>query len=409
MPVKINGKFLYVFAFFLFIISACYGLLMRWNSVFPIPSFSYENILQGHSHVAFLGWGYIATIMVIIKLFVPQLKSQNKMYGWSLFVILITVSLMLISFPIEGYKAYSITLLSVFGIATYVLSYRILKDMEGNSTTTKLIKWGIYYYLLSSLATWFVAGVVVSQGKTNLYYNSIYFYLHFLYNGFFVFALFGIFFKILERNAIEYSQNIQKKFFRYLNVACIPAFVLSVLWTGPSINYNIIGFIAAFLQLISLIYLIVLLRNKNGTLNKAFLPGVLMNFALIAYAIKVVLQLLSALPYFVEMTLALKPFLIIGYLHLFTLAYLSVILLFIYYKLQLFAFVNKLSKSGVILFLLGVLGTELVLFLQGFLIIVKIQPLAHYNQMLLVFSVAIVLGLLQIFVQQIYSTIKGSG
>ena len=408
MPVNINGKFLYLFAFFLFIISACYGLLMRWNFVFPIQSFPYQNIMQCHSHVAFLGWGYIATITVIIKLFVPKLKSQAKIYARSLFIVLLTVSLMLISFPLGGYKIFSITLLSIFGIATYVLSYRILRDIEGNGITIRLIKYGIYYYLLSSLATWFIAGVLVSQGKTNLYYNSIYFYLHFLYNGFFVFALFGIFFKILESNAIEFSQKLQKIFFHYLNIACIPAYLLSILWIGVSISYHIIGFVAAFLQFISLIYLIVLIRNTNGKISRAFIPKLLLKFALIAYGTKVLLQLLSAFPYFVAITLALKPFLIIGYLHLFTLAFMSVFLIFIYYKLRLFEFVKKLSKSGVIIFLLGIFSTEFILFLQGFLVIVEVQPLVYYNQLLLIFSITIVLGLLVIFVQQFYKSNKRS-
>ena len=91
---------------------------------------------------------------------------------------------MLISFPLSGYKAVSIALLSIFGIVSYFLTFKLLKDIDTKKLGGNYIKYGLYYYLLSSLATWFLAYIMVSQGKTDLYYNSVYFYMHFLYNGF---------------------------------------------------------------------------------------------------------------------------------------------------------------------------------------------------------------------------------
>ena len=148
-------------------------------------------------------------------------------------------------------------------------------------------------------------------------------------------------------------------------------------------------------------------KNSSGFSTFCKLKQIIYTRSL-AYGTKVLLQLLSAFPYFVGITLALKPFLIIGYLHLFTLAFMSVFLIFIYYKLRLFEFVKKLSKSGVIIFLLGIFSTEFILFLQGFLVIVEVQPLVYYNQLLLIFSITIVLGLLVIFVQQFYKSNKRS-
>jgi hypothetical protein len=170
MLIRKNSKFIYVYAFALFILSALYGLLLRWNFAFPFK-LDYQNFLQSHSHVAFLGWGYIATIGAIVYYFIPKITFK-KGYKLVLIIILVSLTLMLVSFPLGGYKVFSIILLSVFGIASYVISYLLLKDIKGNSTAVKLIKYGIYYYLLSSLATWFLAGVLVTQGKTDLYYNN---------------------------------------------------------------------------------------------------------------------------------------------------------------------------------------------------------------------------------------------
>ena len=101
---------------------------------------------------------------------------------------------------------------SIFGLTSYVLSFKLLKDLIGKTIADKLVKYGIYYYLISSLATWFLAYVIVTQGKTELYYNTVYFYLHFLYNGFFVFGLFGLLFKAFENKKISISENYKKYF-----------------------------------------------------------------------------------------------------------------------------------------------------------------------------------------------------
>jgi len=202
MVFKKDSKLLYLLAFSLFILSALYGLLLRWNFTFPLPFVNYQHFLQSHSHVAFLGWGYLATIGVLLTNFVEASIKQKKVYKITILILVISIALMLISFPLGGYKIFSIVLLSVFGLTSYVLSYRLLKDIKGNSVAHRLVKYGIYYYILSSLATWFLAGVLVSQGKTDLYHNTVYFYLHFLYNGYFVFVLFGFLFKIFEKQKI---------------------------------------------------------------------------------------------------------------------------------------------------------------------------------------------------------------
>jgi hypothetical protein len=395
---KKNSKFIYLYAFALFILSALYGLLLRWNFTFPFK-FDYRNFLQSHSHVAFLGWGYIVTTVAIVHFFIQKITFKN-VYKLVLIIILISLTLMLVSFPLGGYKVFSIILLSVFGIASYVISFLLLKDIRGNSISVKLIKYGIYYYVLSSLATWFLAGVLVTQGKTDLYYNTIYFYLHFLYNGYFAFVLFGLLFKIFEIQYISISNTFQKKFFVYLNIACIPAYSLSVLWNDVSLVYNVIGFVAAVLQLISLFYLIKIIREVFGQINWNPLSKLLLKFALLAYGLKISIQISSAFPIIVKKSLALKPFFIIGYLHLFTLAFMSVLLLLILSKLKVIVFQSRASKIGIVVFLMGVFVTESLLFSQGFLLLNGFKPIVNYNLVLLIFSGLMVIGLVLIFVNQ---------
>lgn len=401
MLITNNSKFLYLYAFALFILSALYGFLLRWNFTFPLHFLDYKNFLQSHSHVAFLGWGYIVTVGALIKLFVKKSEQTNNIYKLTLFIIITSVTLMLISFPLGGYKVFSIVLLSVFGITSYVLSFKLLKDIKGESTTIKLVKYGIYYYLLSSLATWFLAYVLVTQGKTDLYYNTVYFYLHFLYNGYFVFVLFALLFKIFETKNTSYSSKFQKNFFLFLNIACIPAYALSVLWSKVPTLYNGIGFIASIFQLISLFYLGRIILPIFPQLKWNYLSKLLMKFGLIAYTFKIIVQIFSAFPVIVEKSLALKHYFIIGYLHLFTLGFMSVLLLLILSKLNIFSFHKLTSKIGVVIFLIGILTTEFLLFYQGFSYFQGFKPLTNYNLLLLGFSSFLVIGLILLFINQL--------
>lgn len=399
-------KIRYILALSLFVISAIYGLLIRWNFVFPIALFEYKNILQSHSHVAFLGWGYIVTITAVTQLYLTEKQRNHKIYNITFLILLITVLLMLFSFPIGGYKVFSIVLLSLFGISTYVLSFKLLKDLNGNSWSLKFIKSGIYYYILSSFATWFLASVLITQGKTNLYYNTVYFYLHFLYNGFFVFSLFGLLFKIFEKQLISLNQKYLNLFFVYLNAACIPAYALSVLWSDVSSVFYVIGFAAACLQLISLFFLFKILNEVLSKSKWNAISILLLKFSTIAFSLKITMQFFSSFPYFVQKSLALKPFFIIGYLHLFTLGFMSVFLILILHQLNQIRFETTISKAGILMFLGSVIFTEILFFSQGFLILSKLKPIENYNLLLFIFSSLIVLGLILIFVNQFQTSKK---
>lgn len=398
---KLIDTYIFAIAIFLFFLSAIVGLLIRLNFVFPIENISYKNLLQAHSHVAFLGWGYLAVIGSTLTLFIPKDKWLHKIYRISIPTIIICVFLMLFSFSFYGYKTFSIVLLSVFGISSYVLSFKLLKDLNKGNTSSNFIRYGIYYYLLSSLATWFLVFVIIKFGKTNLYYNTIYFYLHFLYNGFFVFLLFGLLFKVFEKQQIQLSEKYKKIFFIYLNVACIPAYALSILWSNGSPTFYAIGFAAAFLQFLSLLFLIKILQQAFSTLKWNVISKVLLNFLVITYSLKVISQVLSAFPYFVQKSLALKPFFIIGYLHLFTLAFMSVFIWLILSKIGKIFLENIVSKIGVITFLSGVILTELLLFGQGFLILAQLKSISNYNLLLFVCSCILLLGILLVFIAQI--------
>ena len=137
-------------------------------------------------------------------------------------------------------------------------------------------------------------------------------------------------------------------------------------------------------------------------INWHFISKLLLKFALISYSLKIISQILSSFPYFVEKSLALKPFFIIGYLHLFTLGFLSVFLFLILGQMGKINLQKTTSKVGMVLFLSGVFITESLLFLQGFLFLFQLNALKNYSLILLIFSFLMIIGLLVVFVNQFH-------
>lgn len=382
-------------SFLFFLISAFYGLLLRINFFLPFENINHTWFTQGHSHVAFLGWGFLATTAFMNHYFLNDVQQRKKIYQILFYVFVLTVLGMFFSFPLQGYKFFSITFLSIFGIASYIYFYHFLKDLNLNSTNeigVKFIKWAIYYYFISSIAIWAIGPIVITMGKTSLYYNGVYFYLHFLYNGFFVFALFGI---LLNHFQDQLSNELLKKanmFFILTNLACIPAYVLSVLWSDVSIIYNVIGFIAAFIQVISLIYFTPLIIKLTSIYKSNFKLKLVLIIISIAYSIKLLAQLASAFPEIIQKSIALKSYFIIGYLHLFTLLFMSLFLIFLI-QISLKLFQNTGSKLAFFVFLIGIFITELLLFSQGFYIWIFKEIIPNFNWYNLIASVLLFSGL----------------
>ena len=395
-----RNKLSFFLPFILFVFSAIYGLIMRWNFVYPFNNFNFKSVVEAHSHVAFLGWGFLTSILIILKLFIKNNLPFKSVYKITLNISTVSIFLLLISFIINGYGILSIVLLSVFGIASLVLIFQLLKDLNNEFYSEKFIRFGCYYYILSSIATWVIPIIIATQGKSVLYYNTVYFYLHFLYNGFFVFVLFGIFFKVLENQKININQKFQQQFFLYLNLACVPAYVLSILWSTTNLWINVIGFLAGLFQINSANYLFFILRKVFKQLRWSTFSKLLLKFLVAAYFLKVFMQLLSAFPIVIKTALGLKSFFIIGYLHLFTLGFLSVILILFLSQIQVLDFRKMISKTALFIFLLGILITETLLFSQGGMLYFFQTSIPNFSLILLIVTFLMVSGLIAFFISQ---------
>jgi len=379
-------------ALLFFLVSGTYGWLMRLQRVVSLPHFTYGSYLQAHSHVTFLGWGFLSVTSLLVYVFVPEL-IKKKTIQYSFWIMIVTLIGMLISFPVQGYKLFSILFLSIYLMTSYVylaVIYRGLKTKQSQSVS--FVKTGILYYYLSSLAIWVIPVISLKIGKGELYHSAIGFYTHFLYNGFFVLVLFGLFVQYLYNNKeMEVNSVVVKKFYLLTNFAVIPSFFLVLLQNETYSSLAVVAsFIGVIFQLLSLVFLGRLTRHFHQLIvGKKIYIGVF-HTVISAYFIKEVLQFFSAFPWLTKQAILLSQYLVIGYIHLFTLAFMSLFLILFF---VLFT-ENKLSKLGVVSLMSGVILTESWLFINGALLYFNVGFLSDYfNLFMLIFSTLLVLGI----------------
>ena len=386
--IKIFNK-RFTIALLFFFISALYGWLLRLQKVTPIPDFKYAHFIQAHSHVTFLGWGFLAVMGLVGLLYLPE-KTANKAYTSVFYIMVGSLVGLLVSFPIQGYKLFSILFLSTFLLSSYVYLLMIYRDIKQlSSFSTRFIKTGIFYYFLSSMAIWAVAFITIKFGKTDLYHNAIYFYLHFLYNGFFVFILFGLLFRYFEIKEHLINAKYISQFYRFTNFAVIPAYALSLLWNEMPIYVVFIGLAAVILQLISLYYLYKINKKIRSFIKDNKLSVFIVTLVFISYFLKIILQFFSAFPPITIIAVQYKSFFVIGYIHLFTLGFMS---LFVFLLVQIHT-QYKVSKLGLQFLISGIITSELLLFTQGALYYILQYNIPLFNRWLILVSFLMPLGI----------------
>lgn len=366
-------------------LSAGFGVLMRYGQVYGLVFPAFQNLLQGHSHVTFLGWGFLSVLLLIHTYFEIPI---DKKYKWLWRILVLSVMGLLIFFPIYGYTLIPISFLVAFLLSSYLYLGRLLKGikrMEGYEYG--LLRYGIYYYFLSSLAVWFVPVALLKFGKGILYYDLVYFYLHFLYNGFFVFVLFSLFIKILLQVQAHFIYQHLKRGLVLINLSVIPTYFLSLYWHTSNSVVVSVGATGAVFQILALLFV---LKSLFTGKTSIFRPQLMYLIAAI-FCIKIVLQLLSAHPALAQKAIGLKPFFVVGYLHLFTIGFMS---LTIFWLMKLKASIA--NKLGLLLLILGFVVTEVLLFYQGSAIWFNLPPLIYFYNLILWGSFCMFIGIMLI-------------
>ena len=404
-----NSKFWLKFSLLNLLIVALIGLLMRYKIGFEFPFFDQKHLQHSHSHFAFSGW-ISHTLMVLMIVFLEKkkvlLQAQDdnreknienrffKKYSSILSANLICAHGMLVFFIIQGYGLFSIIFSRSSIIVSCVFAYYFVKDLKlisDDDLSKNWFKTALFFNVISSFGTFALAYMMISKNiHQNEYLASIYYYLHFQYNGWFFFACMGLLFSFLQLKSSENS--FFKRTFWLFFLSCIPAYFLSTLWWDLPIWIYLITVVAAFIQVYAWFrFLIIIIKSKREFLyNFPFFLRYILLFVAFALSIKFLLQLGSTIPVLSTLAFGFRP-IVIAYLHLVLLAIISLFLLFYVYANHLIHF-NRQIKIGVITFSIGVLLNEIILAIQG-VASFSYTPIPYVNEMLFGAAIVLVIGI----------------
>ena len=374
------------------------GLILRYKIAFYLPFLNQRYILHSHSHFAFSGWITQSLMVLLIYYLSSKIGEQVfKKYRPLLYANLICSYGMLITFLVQGYGSLSIsfsTLSILVSIAFTIYFWADLRLIQKKATSILWFKAALAFGIISSIGALILSYLMANKTTDqNWYLASIYFFLHFQYNGWFLFAGMG-----LLSDKLEFLIHERKKLYAIFYLfffACFPAYFLSMLWIPFPIIIYLILILAVISQLIAwAIMLNILVKNRIEISKQLSRQGkTLLILSAIAFTIKLLLQSGSIHPALSQLSYGFRP-IIIGYLHLVLLGVTSIFIIgyIISFKLII---LNKLVIKGTIIFVAGIIINELLLMIQGVTALGYIA-IPYINELLLGAAMILFIGTITI-------------
>ncbi|ULQ56804.1 hypothetical protein KJS94_01160 [Flavihumibacter rivuli] len=348
-------------ALFNFFLLALVGLLLRVKIMASLPWLNYKHLLHAHSHFAFAGWVSLCLMGVLVGL----LPIEQARKFQPLFVAqLISAVGMLSSFPFQGYGAVSI----FFSTASVLVSYWFAFRMWRSAPATGLgeaallsLKAALVFLVLSSLGTFYLAWLMANKiDHPQHYFGAVYFYLHFQYNGWFLFGILAILLSMVKSRVVAGLESSML----LMVVSAVPACALSALWMRLPAWLYVLAAVAGIVQLIGFALFLRALWSQWQWLKLEKPVRQVWLIAIAAMGIKFLLQAFSAIPFFSKFAFAYRP-IVIGYLHLVLLGCISLFLVGWLMQVGLVALRQQRLPIAVGLLLAGIALTELTLMVQG--------------------------------------------
>lgn len=349
---------------------AVLGVLLRSKILFPLPFVNFTNLLHAHSHFAFAGWVTLALFTLMICELLP-LEARNKpRYRGILLATALCSVAMLVSFTWQGYALFSIIFSTLFIFVTYIAAYFFTRDIarsDADRAVKTLAISAMISLVLSSSGPFALTYMLVGHAGDNLLYrDSLYTYLHFQYNGFFTLSVFALLFKALYPNFTGPQLKNVRIFAYLISFSVIPTLFISYLWhyDHPLIFvFSVIGLgfiIAAFT------YFLVALRSIREHRHEIqpFIRSIGL-LSVIAFLLKSLLQTGTIVPELGRIVYSNRA-IIIGYLHLVFLGFVSLYLLSHFMYKGLLNGQSRFTRYAVRVFAGGVIANEAILMVQGF-------------------------------------------
>lgn len=387
-------------------IVAILGFTLRSKILFDLPWINYLNLLDAHLHFAFGAWITLALLLLLVQELLTGPTNNKYIYQYLFGAILLSSfgTLLNIAFNFSYFYA---TFFSAFFIAvTYFFSWVFLKDIakaQVNKTVRLLSVCAIISLLLSSAGPIALTYLHSVGSVQPLYYqDALYIYLHLQYNGFFPLAVFALgFYKLYPR----ISKKGQQRFYWFSILLCLsvlPSLFLSFLWQGTSDLFRIIAMIGSGLIFLSVSWFIAcalpflqVYRNVRTSVRYIIF------FSFASFVVKMFLQGMTIITPVGKAVFGDRP-VIIGFLHLVFLGFISPFILAWYVHARTLDDKTKLTSYALLIFLFGALFNEITLMIQG-LGAMFLKGSSLFSWVLWVISLTLMIGAILILVAAIKS------
>jgi hypothetical protein len=368
---------------------------MRYKIAYALPWLPQKNVLNAHSHFAFAGWLSQILMVLMVRYLGKQDNAINlTKYNRLLIANLVTAWGMLLTFPWEGYGLLAIifSTLSIFVSYAFAIVYwRDLNRLPASAVSHLWFKAALLWSAISSAGAYALALMMATGAQHERWYlAAIYFFLHFQYNGWFFFACAGL---LYSGNATITRE--ERYTFYLMALACLPAYLLSILWSHLPLPAYIITCLAAFMQIVG--WGLMFHQLQKGRIRA--LQGIsdtarfLFLFALIAGSIKFLLQAASLHPGLADLAYGFRP-IVIAYLHLVLLGLLTMFI-FAYLKSSGLIIPGAWRRNGIIVFVSGIVIQEVLLLIQGVMAMAT-RSVPFINEALLFAAIGMFCGLLML-------------
>lgn len=388
------------FSVFNFLLVALLGVIMRYKILFSLPFLDQKHLQEAHSHFAFYGW-ITNVLYVLMVIYLSKVRPEISLRKYNILIItnIIASYAMIATFIYGGYFWGSIAASTVALLTSFAFTFFFVIDVKNLREASK--KWflgGLFFAVISSAGVFNLAYMKSSGNITqDLYLASEYFFLHFQYNGFFIFACIGLLLYSLKEAGSLISEKENKLMFWLMFFGCLIGFGLSVLWLKLSMPVFALIILASLAQTYGAVMLFRIVRRswKHLILKWSAVQRFVLIFAGFAFAVKILLQLASNVPAISQFAFGFRN-VVIAYLHLVLLMCIATYLLSQVLATNFFI-ISRSLITGLKLFLAGIFLNELMLGLMG-VFSIKYIAVPYANYFLLAFSVLIFVALFIIFV-----------
>ena len=383
------------------LIIAVLGFLLRnfTAELLPLDLLrNYKFTVHAHSHIALLGWVYIALSTLLVKVFLPERIIKKQYYRLFIFTQF-TILGMLITFPLQGYAVFSIIFSTLFLLATYVLWYLIIKYTNRDKKrlfSFRIAQYALFYLGFSSIGPWALGAIVVTLGKTSIWYKlAIYFYLHFQYNAWFILAIMAILMYLFEKKGLVINVQWKRSFLLCMNAGTIFSFFLSTLWTNSAdVNY-LISNLGNVLLISGVLIFVAMIRKPALAIfsRSSSIQKIILLFIALIFAVKLIFQVANGLPMFNDL-ISYNKDLVIFYLHWYFLGFITPVLLVL---AEYFRWI-QVSKWALLIYALAFISTEVLIAYRAFMPVLELNALSGLNDWLVIASGLFSLSVLMIII-----------